>query len=99
MTRIRGNRTTPQGRDGVLDTLRQFMRPKPQAQEPIALHAGGQYVAPSRRSKKAVTTWQDQAAVKQLKDLANALGISQQQAIAEALNLWFARHGKPTIAS
>jgi hypothetical protein len=49
----------------------------------------GYAVPPSRRVKKAVTTWQDAVAVQQLKDLAHERGVSQQKLIAEAFNLLF----------
>jgi len=59
----------------------------------------GYAIPPSRRTKKAVTTWQDAVAVQQLKDISHERGVSQQKLIAEALNLLFTKHGKPTIAS
>ena len=59
----------------------------------------GYVLPPSRRAKKAMTTWQDAVAVKQLKDLSHERGISQQKLIAEAFNLLFAKYGKPAIAS
>jgi hypothetical protein len=59
----------------------------------------GYAIPPSRRTKKAVTTWQDAVAVQQLKDLAHERGVSQQKLIAEALNLLFAKCNKPTSAS
>jgi hypothetical protein len=55
-------------------------------------------VPPSRRKRTAITTWQDTAAVKQLKDLAHKTERSQQELIAEALNLLFERYKKPPVA-
>lgn len=59
----------------------------------------GYTIPPSRKTKKAITTWQDAVAAQQLKDLANERGVSQQKLIAEAFNLLFAKYSKPTIAS
>ena len=39
----------------------------------------------SRANRKALTTWQDAAALKQLKHLANDLGVSQRALIAEGI--------------
>ena len=55
-------------------------------------------VPPSRRRAKAMTVWQDEAAIKQLKELAVERNASQQKLVAEALNLLFSRYGKPPIA-
>ena len=43
------------------------------------------YRAPSRANRKALTTWQDAAALKQLRHLANDLGTSQQALVAEGI--------------
>ena len=56
-------------------------------------------IPPSRQGRRAVTTWQAEAAVRQLKALALEQGWTQQRAVAEALNLLFVRCGKPTIAN
>jgi hypothetical protein len=56
-------------------------------------------VPPSRKNRKALTTWQDQAAIKQLRHLANELGVSQQALIAEGINLVLAKYAKPTVAT
>ena len=50
-------------------------------------------------NRKALTTWQDAAAPKQLKHLANDLGTSQQALIAEGINHVLAKYGKPTVAT
>lgn len=55
-------------------------------------------VAPSRKNRKALTTWQDEAALKQLRQLAATLGISQQALIAEGINYVLAKHGKQPVA-
>jgi hypothetical protein len=54
---------------------------------------------PSRRTRKSLTTWQDEAALKQLKQLAATLGVSQQALIAEGLNHVLAKYSKPTVAT
>ena len=61
--------------------------------------AGAYAVPPSRANRKALTTWQDGAALKQLRHLANDLGVSQQALIAEGINLVLAKYGKPTVAT
>jgi hypothetical protein len=86
---------TEQDRNPLLAGLNPFRRtavgqPAPQPVYPIP---------PSRQNRKALTTWQDAIALKQLKVIADEQGISQQKAIAEALNLLFAKHGKPAIAT
>jgi hypothetical protein len=55
-------------------------------------------IPPSRQGRKAITTWQEEAAIRQLKALALEQGWTQQRAVAEALNLLFGKLGKPTIA-
>jgi len=54
---------------------------------------------PSRRNRKALTTWQDDAAVKQLKDIANEHGLSQQALIAEGINYVLAKYKRPPVAT
>jgi hypothetical protein len=49
--------------------------------------------------RKALTTWQDAAAVKQLKHLATEPGVTQQALIAEGINAVLAKYGKPTVAT
>jgi hypothetical protein len=71
------------------------MRRTPQAARPAAAYP----VAPSRANRKALTTWQDEAALKQLRHLANDLGLSQQALVAEGINHVLAKYGKPTVAT
>jgi hypothetical protein len=59
----------------------------------------GYPIPPSRMTRKAITTWQDAVAVQQLKDIAGERRISQQKLIAEALNMVFAKYGRPPIAT
>jgi hypothetical protein len=55
-------------------------------------------VKPSRVGLVQIATWQTPAAAKQLRILAAEEGTTQQALIAEALNLLFAKRGKPQIA-
>jgi hypothetical protein len=48
--------------------------------------------------KRAMTTWQNPEALKQLKLMAFEMNVSQQELVAEALNLLFAKHKRPTVA-
>jgi hypothetical protein len=67
--------------------------PPPEAARPAT------YRAPSRKGRKAMTVWQDEAALKQLKLLAVDLGVSQQALVAEGINHVLAKYGKPTVAT
>ena len=73
-----------------LNPMRRTPQPRP---------AGAYAVPPSRANRKALTTWQDAAALKELKHLANDLGVSQQALIAEGINYVLAKHGKLTVAT
>jgi hypothetical protein len=85
----------PQDSKAILGVLSKWARtPRHTASTP----SGTYPVPPSRRSRKALTTWQDDVAVRQLKTIALEQGWTQQRALAEALNLLFAKHGKSTIA-
>ena len=80
----------------LVEQLRHFTgkaaAPEPQAAEP------GYFVAPSRRSKKAVTIWVDPAVADQLKEIAFTHRKPQQALYLEALNILFAKYGRPEIA-
>ena len=56
------------------------------------------YVPPSRKNRKSFTTWIDEAALKELRDLSHETGRKQQELIAEALNMLFVKHGKRRVA-
>jgi hypothetical protein len=86
----------PADRDGILGALTRFGRGKV---PPPEGDADKTYVPPSRKNRKSFTTWQDETALKELRNLAHEKGRSQQQLIAEALNLLFAKHGKRTVAT
>jgi hypothetical protein len=66
--------------------------------------AGGKAVVerenekPSRRQKKALTSWHDPAVLRQMKAIAYEKDKTQQELAAEALNLLFAKYGKGQIA-
>lgn len=68
----------------------------PPAQEPQ--DAGARYTAPSRIGKKAVTGYFDPAVRQQLAVLAAEEDRSQNDLIAEALNMLFERYRKSPIA-
>jgi len=55
-------------------------------------------VAPSRANRKAITTWQDAAALKELKLIAAEHGIAQQALIAEGLNYVLAKYRRAPVA-
>jgi hypothetical protein len=84
-----------QGRDRILRTLTRFSGGRLPAPEG---NANKTYVAPSRERRKPLTTWQDEAALKELRDLSHQTGKKQQALVAEALNMLFAKHGKRTVA-
>jgi hypothetical protein len=56
------------------------------------------YTAPSRRGKKAITGYYDPAVRQQLAVLAAEEDRSQNDLLAEALNMLFERHKKSPIA-
>jgi hypothetical protein len=85
-----------QNREGILATLTRFgggRLPMPDG------NANRPYVAPSRERRKPLTTWQDEAAIKELRTLSLETSKKQQALVAEALNLLFAKHGKRTVAT
>ena len=63
--------------------------------QPAAAYA----VPPSRTHSKAMTCWVDEAALKQFKQLAAELGVSQQALIAEGINYVLGKYRKPTVAT
>jgi hypothetical protein len=52
----------------------------------------------SRTGKVAINSWHDPAVAQQLKMLAAEQRTTQQKLIEEALNMMFAKYGKPVIA-
>jgi hypothetical protein len=53
---------------------------------------------PSREKRRSMTVWLDEAAIQELKRLALEEKKSQQQLVADALNLLFSAYGKQPIA-
>jgi hypothetical protein len=51
-----------------------------------------------RENLKPIMTWHDPAVRQQLKLLAVEMDMTEQKLMQEALNLLFAKHGKPQIA-
>jgi hypothetical protein len=82
-------------RAGIVATLGRWSRGKV---APPAGNSAGPYVAPSRKNRKSVTTWQDEAALKELRVIASETGISQQALIAEGLNYVLTKYRKRTVA-
>lgn len=56
------------------------------------------HLPPSRRGKKRLEVWVSPEARKQLKLIAVEEDKSQDRVMADALNMLFAKHGKPPIA-
>ena len=89
-------RSTPEpDRAGIVATLGRWSRGKV---APPVDNGTKPYVAPSRKNRKSVTTWQDEAALKELRVIASETGISQQALIAEGLNYVLAKYRKRSVA-
>jgi hypothetical protein len=56
------------------------------------------YLAPSRRDKKPKTFFVDPAGARQLKAMAFEMDRPEQEMLVEALNDFFAKHGKAELA-
>jgi hypothetical protein len=85
-----------QSRNGILGALTRYGRgrvPPPEGD------AGKGYVPPSRKNRKSITTWQDEAVLKQLKDISHERGIPQQVLIAEGLSYVLAKYRRGTITT
>jgi hypothetical protein len=85
-----------QDRDGILGTLARFGRGK--VAPPVDTGGKG-YVPPSRKHRKSITTWQDEAVLKELKDISHERGIPQQVLIAEGLNYVLTKYRRRTVAT
>lgn len=69
-------------------------------QDPAAgRHSARTVRSSSRKNRRSVTTWQDEAALKELRTIANETGISQQALIAEGLNYVLTKYRKRTVAT
>jgi hypothetical protein len=85
-----------QDRGAILRALASFTQGKvtpPEVDDPKQ-----PYVPPSRKNRRSFTTWIDEAALKELRDLSHETGRKQQELIAEALNMLFAKYGKRRVA-
>jgi hypothetical protein len=76
-----------QNRDGILGTLSRWSRGKVSDGS-----AGKSYTPPSRKNRKSITTWQDEAVLKELRDISHERGIPQQVLIAEGLSYVLAKY-------
>jgi hypothetical protein len=88
------------GADDAPPKRKETQQPRPVAvpEQPEAQDGQGGYMAPSRRGKKAVTGYFDPAVRQQLAVLAAEEQRSQNDLIAEALNMLFERYGKSPLA-
>jgi hypothetical protein len=84
-----------QDREGIFASLSQWGRGRI---PPPAGAAPGTYVAPSRKNRKSITTWQDEAALKELRRISGETGISQQALIAEGLNYVLMKYRERAVA-
>jgi hypothetical protein len=86
-------------RDAVLGALeKRAGKVQPEAPAGTAAAAAAPSRPPSRKTRQSMTVWQEEAAIKQLRLLAVEQDMSQQELVAEALNLLFSRYGKQPIA-
>jgi hypothetical protein len=79
----------------LIEQLRAFSGKAAPPSQPEELAS---FIAPSRRNKKAVTIWVDPAVADQLKEIAFTHRKPQQALYLEALNILFAKYGRPEIA-
>jgi hypothetical protein len=82
-------------RAGIVATLGRWSRGRA---VPPAVDGVSTYVAPSRKNRKSFTTWQDEAALRELRALSSETGISQQALIAEGLNYVLIKYRKRSVA-
>lgn len=69
----------------------------PESNAPALTPSSQKKRPPSRKGKSFVGGYFDPAATKELKKLAIDLDISQEAAIAQALNMLLESHGKPPV--
>jgi hypothetical protein len=75
------------------------LRPLSRNPEPAPAPSAPSYpIPPGRRDRATLSTWQDVGAVKELKRLSVDVNKSQQELVAEALNLLFAKYDRPQVA-
>lgn len=87
---------TQSDRSPWLGRLTGFTRAR---QQPEPAPRSPAYRPPSRQNRRSLVTWQDEAAIKELKRLVVELDTTQQALLAEGINLVLAKHGKPTVAT
>jgi hypothetical protein len=83
-----------QDRGVILGALARFTTGKV---VPPSDNIGKAYVPPSRKDRRSITTWQDEAVLKELKNISHEKGIPQQVLIAEGLNYVLAKYRGRTI--
>jgi hypothetical protein len=83
-------------RAGLFAGLSKIARYEPRE---VELEKAAPAKAPSRGNKVGLLTMHDKAVLRQLKTLAARKDTTQQDLVAEALNLLFIKYGEPTIAS
>ena len=74
------------------------LQPKPDLAVIEAAPTDTKKIAPSRKSKKHIGGYFDEAVYRQMKHIGVEKGMTTQQILAEALNGFFQRHDKPPIA-
>ena len=82
-------------RAGIVATLARWSRGRV---APPANNSAWPYIAPSRKNRKSMTTWQDEAALKEMRAIASETGISQQALIAEGLNYVLTKYRRRSVA-
>jgi len=70
---------------------------RPKSEEPREMAAASR-LRVDREGRAALPFWATRAAKKQLRIMAAELDTTQQELMTEALNLMFAKYGKPPIA-
>lgn len=88
-TRLRGNRTDPAQRDQIEHELSASGGKIPN---------DGTGLPPSRRHRRSLTTWQDEAAIQVLREIGAVHRRTMQALIAEGINHVLVKHGKPPLA-
>jgi antitoxin-like ribbon-helix-helix protein len=85
--RRRGNKPDPARRDQIEHEL-----------SASGGKANEAYAPPSRRHRRSLTTWQDEAAIQALREIGAVHRRTMQALIAEGINHVLAKYGKPPLA-
>ena len=89
----------PKKKVNLAEVLKENEQPqKPELEVVEAASTDEKKVAPSRVDKKHIGGYFDEAVYRQVKLLGVDKGMTTQQILADALNGFFERNGKPTIA-